>query len=167
MNLICFSHFYSLPSLLWIFIEHRSQRSGENNPELNWHYQGALISTNAYRGPQQILYCQPETYNKGQQYCHDRTPQKVTSKHLHDRIKVDNQSRIHCGIPPIHKLCSGYPPWYWTEVCIKKIHYFLLVVLWWQNNRDICQSQILSCNWKRGVQLPHLKTFHPFWYQQK
>ena len=100
IHLICFSHFYSLLSLLLIFIKHKSHWSSEIDPERNWHYIETSSATNDDSGPPQRSYYQPDSYNKHQNYLQDITTQKFPSINLHDREIVYNQSIIHCNIPP-------------------------------------------------------------------
>ena len=82
-----------------IFIYHQSHHLSENNPEHNWNSRKESSATNYYNGPKQRKYYKPDTYNKGQQYDHDRTTNTVPSINLHERGEVDDQSSIHIGIP--------------------------------------------------------------------
>ena len=76
MNLDCFSYFYSLLSLLLIFIEHRSYRFSERKTNRNFHYREVSSSTNDYRGQHGISYYQPAKYNQRRQDRHDRATQQ-------------------------------------------------------------------------------------------
>ena len=66
IDLICFSNFYSLLSLLLISIDNQSHRSCEIKPEHTWHSRKASSSTNDYHGQQDKSHCRPDTYNQRQ-----------------------------------------------------------------------------------------------------
>ena len=75
---------FLLLSLLLIFIEHKSHRSSEINPEHNWNSRETSIATNDLSGPQHRSYYQPAYYNECQHYFYNRTTQKVSSGNVRD-----------------------------------------------------------------------------------
>ena len=95
--------FYSLISLLLIFIWHKSHRSSDINPEHNWNPCESSSSTNGYHGPQRRSYYQTDTCNKHQQYLIGRTTGKVTSVNVHDKGKMDNKNIIQSDISNPYK----------------------------------------------------------------
>ena len=68
-----------------MFIERQSHRSSVNNPEPSWHYLEESSDTNDYCGQQQRFHYQPAHYTELQQYCHDRTTEKISSYHAYER----------------------------------------------------------------------------------
>ena len=76
---------FSKKNLSLIFINHQSHCYSEINPERNWDYCETSSDTNDYCGPKQRSYHQRDSYNKGQQYRHDRTTQHISSRNVHDR----------------------------------------------------------------------------------
>ena len=167
MHFICFSKFYSLLYLLWIFIEHQPHCSGEINPDRNWYSRETSSTTNDYCGPQHISYYKPASYNKHQCYRNDRTTVKVPSKTFHYKEIVDNQSSIHSGIATSYKKHLPFITLGNECQCIFKIYHFLKVALWsHKTSRLISKSHISSWNWNRRNQLLHLKILYPVWFQQ-